>query len=186
MAGPHRPLGAKDFHQLFLEVSDELAQAGESAAVFLVGGAAMALAYSTTRTTEDADGLFVNPQAVRIAAQRVAERRGNLPVDWLNDAAKGFMPGPDDHPVQVFITDSLEVQVASVEYLLAMKLFSGRTGRDWDDAAVLYNLAGYTTVQEGLDLLASKFPAWTLEPSHRDFTESVASEAALRRQQDTQ
>jgi hypothetical protein len=55
------------------------------------------------------------------------------------------------------------VDVASAEYLLAMKLFSSRAEADADDIALLYRAVGYTTVDEGLDLVerASRPPGAT-------------------------
>lgn len=46
---------------LFHELSDRLADAGVSAQLFVVGGAAMALAYDDGRVTRDVDALFVPP-----------------------------------------------------------------------------------------------------------------------------
>jgi hypothetical protein len=63
----------------------------------------------------------------------------------LNDAAKGFMPGGDDSPVTVFESEWLTVLAPSPEYLLAMKLFASRGERDLEDAAVLFNKAGFTS-----------------------------------------
>jgi hypothetical protein len=38
--------------------------------------------------------VFIPSDVVRQAAAAVAEREG-LPENWLNDAVKGFLPGPD-------------------------------------------------------------------------------------------
>ncbi|MDR2373685.1 MAG: hypothetical protein LBD77_06245, partial [Bifidobacteriaceae bacterium] len=56
-----------------------------------------------------------------------------LQPDWLNDAAKGFLPGPNDRRQTVFESESLPVQVPSPEYLLAMKLHASRDERDPQD-----------------------------------------------------
>jgi hypothetical protein len=79
----------------------------------------------------------------------VADREG-LDPDWLNDAVKGFLPGPDPHAVRYFEAPGLLVDVASAEYLLAMKLFSSRVETDAEDIALLYREVGYHTVDEGL------------------------------------
>jgi hypothetical protein len=88
--------------------------------LFVVGGAAMALAYDRDRLTRDVDALFVPAPEVRRIAEEMSGPHG-LEPDWLNDAAKGFLPGADEHPRTVFESESLLVQVASPEYLLAMK-----------------------------------------------------------------
>ena len=103
-----------------------------------------------------------------------------LEPDWLNDAAKGFLPGEDVHPRTVFESESLLVQVPSPGYLLAMKLHASRDERDLDDAAVLFNQLGYTTSQECLDLLDATYPAGQLLPRHRYLADEVATRARAR------
>ena len=65
--------------------------------LFLVGGAAMALAYSTSRATRDLDGAFEPKAAVYEIARVVASQVPELALreDWLNDAVKAFMSGED-------------------------------------------------------------------------------------------
>lgn len=46
---------------LFRELSERLAETGVTAQLFVVGGAAMALAYDRGRLTRDVDALFVPP-----------------------------------------------------------------------------------------------------------------------------
>lgn len=139
------PLDATNIHKLFTELSEHLAARGQSAQLFVVGGAAMALAYDARRTTRDIDAVFEPSTVVREIAAVIGRNHG-LQDDWLNDAAKGFMPGNDESPRTVFASDSLLVQVPSPEYLLAMKIHSGRGQRDIDDAVHLYNIAGYASV----------------------------------------
>lgn len=94
---------------------------------------------------------------MRRAADVVAEREGLDPA-WLNDAVKGFLPGPDPDAVRYFEAPGLLVDMASARYLLAMKLFSSRAETDADDIALLYQHVGFTTVEEGLDLVQSAYP----------------------------
>jgi len=137
----------------------------------------MALAYEPGRLTRDVDTLFVPAPEVRRAAEAIAAERG-LEPDWLNDAAKGFLPGQDEHPATVFESESLLVQVASPEYLLAMKLHASRDERDLDDAATLFVRLGYTTAKQGIELLTSAYPAGRLLPKHRYILQDVADRAA--------
>lgn len=104
--------------------------------------------------------------------------------DWLNDAVKGFLPGPDENPRTVFESESLLVQVPSPEYLLAMKLFASRDARDLDDAALLFNQIGYTSEQECIELLTDAYPVSQLLPLHRYITSDVVSRAAKSRSQE--
>jgi hypothetical protein len=87
-------LGREDIRALLDDLSAELAARGARAELFLVGGAALAVAYDATRATRDLDAVFIPTDVVRQAARAVAEHRG-LTEDWLNDAVKGFLPGPD-------------------------------------------------------------------------------------------
>lgn len=173
-------LDADGVRALFGELSDRLAAAEVSAQLFVVGGAAMALAYDRDRLTRDVDALFVPAADVRRIAEEMSGPHG-LEPDWLNDAAKGFLPGADEHPHTVFESASLLVQVASPEYLLAMKLHASRDERDLDDAALLFNRLGYTTAQECIDLLAATYPTGQLLPRHRYIAEDVVIRAEARR-----
>lgn len=173
-------LDATRVRALFQELSANLAQNGAHAQLFVVGGAAMALAYDDSRFTRDVDALFIPAAQVREAAEAVAARH-QLEPDWLNDAVKEFLPGPDQHPVTVFESDALLVQVASAEYLLAMKFQASRDERDLDDAATLFLHLGYTTPEEGIRLLTRSYPMERLLPRHRYVVEDVAKRAAARR-----
>lgn len=118
-------LGREDIRALLDDLSAELAARGARAELFLVGGAALAVAYDATRATRDLDAVFIPTDTVRQAAAAVAQHRG-LTEDWLNDAVKGFLPGPDPDAQRFYSSDSLIVDVASPRYLLAMKLFAAR------------------------------------------------------------
>lgn len=179
MSGRGAELDAADVRGLFQEPSDRLVATGVHAQLFVVGGAAMALAYEEGRTTRDVDALFVPAPEVRQAAEAIGAARG-LEPDWLNDAAKGFLPGQDEHPATVFESESLLVQVASPEYLLAMKLHASRDERDLNDAATLFGVLGYTTLEQGIDLLTSTYPTDRLLPRHRYVVQDVAERAAAR------
>lgn len=161
-SGPE--LDAERVLALFQELSDLLDARGLQAQLFVVGGAAMALAYDGDRVTRDVDALLIPAAQVRQIAEEIGVAHG-LEPDWLNDAAKGFLPGTDEHSRTVFESESLLVQVPSPEYLLAMKLHAARDERDLDDAVTLFNTLGYTSAQECIDLLAT---TCSPRPTHRD------------------
>jgi hypothetical protein len=79
---------------LLRELSEELAARGVRGNLFLVGGAAMAIAYGRDRLTQDVDAVFEPKTVIYEAATAVALRRG-MRTDWLNDAVKGFLMGAD-------------------------------------------------------------------------------------------
>jgi hypothetical protein len=155
-------LGRDQIRRLFQDLSDELARRGTRGEVFLVGGAAMTLAYDARRATRDIDAVFEPKETVYAAAAAVAARHG-LPDDWLNDGVKGFLPGDDPRARPVFESDALRVDVASPQYLLAMKLLAARD-QDVDDILFLYKLCGFTTVAQGLDLVESVYPGRPIAP----------------------
>lgn len=79
-------LDIKHLHDLFQELSENLQARGLQAQLFVVGGAAMALAYDQQRITRDVDAIFEPAPEVRDIAESIADRHG-LEPDWLNDAA---------------------------------------------------------------------------------------------------
>jgi hypothetical protein len=110
--------------------------------------------------------VFIPSDVVRQAAAAVAEREG-LAEDWLNDAIKGFLPGPDPDAQRFYSSDSLIVDVASPRHLLAMKLFAARAEIDADGIILLYRQLGFTTVDEGLDLVEHAYPGRSIHPRER-------------------
>ena len=84
-------LRRKELLEALAELDHELGLQAIRAEVFIVGGAAMAIAYDVRRSTVDVDAVFAPAAEVRVAARRVAEKLG-LEPDWLNDGAKAFMP----------------------------------------------------------------------------------------------
>ena len=81
-------------------LDEELGRVGIRGELFVVGGAAMALAYDARRSTVDVDAIFVPSSDVRRASRKVAEALEMEP-DWLNDAAKAFLPGDDPDRIGV-------------------------------------------------------------------------------------
>jgi hypothetical protein len=156
-------LSKKQILAAFNALSDELAARDTRGDVFVVGGAAMALAYVNRRVTRDIDAIFEPKAVIYEAAKRVAELL-SLPDDWLNDAVKSFAPGKDPNQRIVFSTPSLEVAAASPEYLLAMKLLASPVDQDTDDIKTLYQELGFTTADQGLDLVEAYYPSRPLEP----------------------
>ena len=138
-------------------LGEELTEQGIHGQVFLVGGAAMALAYSNRRVTKDIDAVFEPKAAIYEAAERVGERLG-LPEDWLNDGVKRFLPGPDRDARPLPEIHGIEVSTASPRYLLAMKLLAMRFGEDDDDIRVLLAQTGIATTDEALALMARMYP----------------------------
>jgi hypothetical protein len=159
---------------LFAELDDELCRMGIRGDVFMVGGAAMTVAYDARPATRDVDGIWHPSTEVRQAAAQVAARHDDLEPDWLNDAVKGFLPARDLGPAAVaYDGECLTVSVPSPEYLLATKLLASRVGRDEDDILLLYDLSGLSTVDQGLDLVERYYPGRPIEAKVRFYLEEL-------------
>jgi hypothetical protein len=117
----------------------ELAQQpGYSIELLLMGGAAMVLMYDARSSTRDVDVLVLSPQEVRIVrelAGQVAEEH-DLPPDWLNDGAKGYLVGVS-YGTPVFTAPGIVVRSPAITQLLAMKLSAWRDDVDIEDARQL-------------------------------------------------
>jgi hypothetical protein len=153
-------------------LGDELSRQGVRGQVFIVGGAAMALAYSTRRVTKDIDAVFEPKSAIYAAAEKVADEHG-LPADWLNDAAKAFMPGKESQARPLPDVKGIEVTTASPRYLLAMKLMAMRFGEDDEDIEILLERCDMHSAQEALDLLKDMYPSKEPPAKTRFFLEEL-------------
>jgi Nucleotidyltransferase of unknown function (DUF6036) len=153
-------------------LGEELTRREVRGQVFVVGGAAMALAYSTRRITRDIDAVFEPKALVYEAAGKVAEELG-LPEDWLNDAAKGFMPGGDEQARLVPEVTGIEITTASPRYLLAMKLMAMRFGEDDQDIEILMRECDLHSAEEALAVLRDIYPQVEPPAKTRFFLEEL-------------
>lgn len=145
------PLDRTAITDLLAEVGHELDRRGVRGELFIVGGAAMALAYNTRRSTRDIDGVFEPKSVVYDVAGEIGARH-DLPEGWLNDGVKALLPGPDPRAREILDLTGLRVTVPSPEYLLALKVAAARVDRDADDIRVLAEVCGLDTAQQVLDL----------------------------------
>lgn len=158
------------------ELGQELAGAGVLADLYVVGGAAMALAYDERRATRDVDAVFAPKAEVYAAARRVAERR-HLREGWLNDAVKGFLQGPDRWPTLVLDLPGLRVEVASPQAVLVLKALAHRSGEDDDDLRLLADVLALDAA-EVLDLVEQTAGERWLTPQVRFFVEAALDPGA--------
>lgn len=128
-----------------------LGERGIEGELYVVGGAAIAIAFDARRATRDVDAVFEPKAEVYAAADEVGGELG-LPAGWLNDGVKGFVAGPDDEAATVLEVPGLRVLVASPRILLAMKVLAHRIGEDDDDVRLLARELGLTDADAVLDV----------------------------------
>lgn len=145
--------------ELFEALNAELTKAGVAGDLFLVGGAAMCLAYDARGSTKDVDAMFKPSRSVRKAAARVGLARG-IGESWLNDAVKGYLS--DRGAFAEFIElSNLRVSVAQADYLLAMKCLAMRIGeefQDIDDVRFLLRLLDVESYEHAIELIGRYYP----------------------------
>lgn len=113
-------LDRAQLERAFTAPGERVVRRGVVADVFVVGGAAMALAYDATRGTRDVDSLFVPHGVVIEEARNVAIDLG-LPAWWLNEQASVYISGKDDPDKRrVFDHPGLRVTAASPRHIFAM------------------------------------------------------------------
>ncbi|GAB3248378.1 hypothetical protein GCM10027425_04770 [Alteromonas gracilis] len=134
-------LDAERMRALLEDVDDGLRRRGVAASIYVVGGAAMTLAYGREGMTPDIDAI-VSHRAVLEEAEDVSRRHG-LPTTWLNTNASGWVPPRPAWARRRPTTLGLTVHVAPAEHLLAMKLIASRR-KDRPDIRVLIEHCGMT------------------------------------------
>lgn len=148
------------------QLVDELAAAGVRARIRVVGGAALVLVHDPNRgTTRDVDSLGADPrEEVMAAAARVASRN-DWPPSWINTEALMYAPDPD-HPEpawELYLErGGVVIEVATPEFLLAMKLHAARGRRDTDDIEVLLERCGVASMAEAVELFEAHYRAEVL------------------------
>jgi Nucleotidyltransferase of unknown function (DUF6036) len=143
-----------EIRELLSELGRRLDARGIEGEMYVVGGAAIALAFDSRRSTADIDAVFEPKTTIYEVAGELADERG-LPDGWLNDAAKGFLAGADPDAPLVLEVPGLRVSTASPRILLAMKVLSHRVGEDEDDVRLLARELGLDVAREILAVAES-------------------------------
>jgi predicted nucleotidyltransferase len=156
-------MGRADLERAFTALGERLARRGVVADLFVVGGAAMAMAYDATRVTRDVDAMFV-PHGVVVEESRAVADDLGLPPWWLNEQASVYVSGKDDPGKRrVFDHPGLRVMAASPHHIFAMKALAART-RDVDDLRSLAALAGVNSVDDALRICRDFYPDEAVSP----------------------
>jgi predicted nucleotidyltransferase len=158
---------ATELRALLSETAELLRRSGATARVYLVGGAAMALAYDADRTTRDLDALVLEGHGPLMEAAHEVARRHGLPGSWLNEQASVYVPrGEDGLARAVFDAPGLVVLAASPARLLAMKAHAARVA-DVEDIRRLTSMVGVRTLGEVEQLCARLVPDQPLSARSR-------------------
>lgn len=157
--------------------------------LFLIGGAAIAVGYSDTRVTDDIDGVFMPKDEVDALVAEIAAEQG-LPVTWLNDNAKRFLPEYegrnqsitdrmpyDPHASVLFDRPGLAVRVASPRYLFVLKALAARES-DLDDLRLVWPHCGFEHAGDALAAIERMYPDGEVRPMTRRVVEAIAAELA--------
>ncbi|WJK32326.1 DUF6036 family nucleotidyltransferase [Solwaraspora sp. WMMA2065] len=156
-------MGRAELERAFSSLGDRLVRRGVVADIFVVGGAAMALAYDAKRVTRDVDAMFVPHGVVLDEARAVADELG-LPPWWLNEQASVYVSGKEDPGRRrVFDHPGIRVMAASPEHIFAMKALAARA-RDVDDLRTLAALAEVATVDDAVRLCRDFYPDEAISP----------------------
>lgn len=155
------------------DLAVELQRRGATAEMYVVGGAAIALAFDERRATRDIDAVFEPKNVVYEAAAAVATERG-LPGGWLNDAVKGFLAGDDPDATPVLDLPGLRCLAASPRILLALKVLAHRVGEDEGDVRILAEALELDSAEDVLAVAEETFGD-RLDPAARFFVEEIFS-----------
>lgn len=162
--------------ELFDELSAELKVSRTRAQIYIVGGAAMSLAFSRERTTLDVDARIDTGHSGLWKAVQTIGRRHGLSDTWLNEQAIHFMPGkPDARARTVYQSPWLTVTGASTKHLLAMKLMARRPG-DRNDIATLTEHLKLREPREAIRIYEELFPGVPLKLRARRLVEEAFRE----------
>lgn len=116
----------------------------------------MCLVHDARPATKDVDAWFTSPEVVRAAAREVAAEL-TLDENWLNDAAKAFVP-----PNAAYETwrafSHLTISTVDARTLLAMKCAAARTVEDGDDIRFLAGRLGLSSSRAILDVVGEYYP----------------------------
>lgn len=162
---------------MLTELGKRLARRGIQGEIYLVGGAAMALAYDAKHITKDIDAIFLPKDEIYREAREMADEFG-LSKSWLNNSVKEFFAEGDKKKVSVLEVPGLRVAVASPEYMLTVKCLAARL-EDEEDIKSLLELLGVRTVNEALEIVKAVYPEWVITPRTRFLLEKIFSENIL-------
>jgi hypothetical protein len=151
---------ADDVRDALRELAQELRVANLPATIHVVGGAAVAIQIGRPALTRDVDALHPPSREFTNVVHLIAARRG-WPLNWLNDAVKGFATHFDsaDDWEPFDEGGTVTVFIARPRLLLAMKLLAARGTRDREDIERLLDACKVTSVATAVEIFDKYYPA---------------------------
>lgn len=163
---------------LLSELGERLANRGIEGDIYVVGGAAMMLAFDRSRITRDIDAIGAPQEEIDVEVRAMAAEYRDLGPDWLNARVLPLLPrGVDADQLQVLGGPGLTVNVASAKWLLAMKARAARGRRDLDDLWVLCQILELRSVDEVMQICDS---VWGEGKMRKDAIELVTADLQAR------
>ena len=179
------PLGRKRLLELFDELSAELRFSRTRAQIYIVGGAAMSLAFDRERTTRDVDARIDAGHSRLTEAVRTVGRKHGLGDTWLNDQATTAIPrAADGRAETLYQSQYLTVTGASAKHLLAMKLLAAR-GKDREDIAALTEHLKLKEPRDAIRIYEDLFPDEKVKTQARQLLDWAFRTRAAERERRT-
>jgi len=152
------------------------------AEIILIGGASVLVNYGFRNTTYDVDAVIHASSVMKQAVNRVADKFG-LPNGWLNMDFKVTKSYSDKlTEISVYyktISNAITVRTVAAEYLIAMKLMSGRHYKNdlSDIAGILseHHKRGEPITRDAVEAAVDKlYGGWTeVQQTSLDFIQYV-------------
>ena len=146
--------------ELLKEFGERLREIGGAVIINIYGGAAMAILYSSGRMSEDIDVMLGDGNYSEFKEIRdiIAKKHG-LQEDWINDAVAGAIAFDmkNSKLVNFGVFGNLYINIVSAEQLLAMKIFSSRDAKDFEDSVLLARHLGFYKKKDFTGLLRLYF-----------------------------
>lgn len=149
-------MGASEMQALLGELDRRLESRGVAASVYLVGGAAMTLAYGRESLTPDIDAVASHQAVLEEVALMATEYK--LPKGWLNENAAPYIPPRPEWAETPPKDPGLTIYVAPPRHLLAMKMVAWRT-KDRSDIILMIDECDMrdASAEDFAQLLAEEF-----------------------------
>ena len=152
-----RTLCALEVREILHELVQWLAERGDEATIYVIGGAAVALANPDRTATQDIDGYIRRSDATEVL-EGIQRERG-LEAEWFNWHVHGLQPpvaGPELWR-EILHDREVVLYAANTDALLAMKLNAARA-KDTEEIVFLLRSCGVTSLARAEEVYEHYYP----------------------------